>query len=125
MFNKKSIVAVDDSKIVLQTLEGILGERYDFRGFSKAERALSYIELFPPSLIILDIDMPEINGYELSEMIMGKEGLRNIPIIFLTSNNERNSVIKAASYGADAYVLKPIDRNLLISRIAALLHRQD
>lgn len=121
MFGKKSIIAVDDSKIVLQTLEGILGDRYEFRGFSKAERALDYIELFPPSLIILDIDMPEMNGYELSEIIMEKKNLRNIPIIFLTSNNEKNSVIRAAAYGADAYVLKPIDRDLLISRIEALL----
>lgn len=121
MFQKKSIIAVDDSKIVLQTLEGILGDKYDFRGFSKAERALDYITLFPPSVIILDIDMPGINGYELSEMIMKKKELRGIPIIFLTSNNEKHSVIKAAAYGADAYVLKPIDKNLLISRIEALL----
>ena len=121
MIRRKSIIAVDDSKIVLQTLEGILGGRYEFRGFSKAERALDYITLFPPSLIILDIDMPEINGYELSEMIMEKKDLRDIPIIFLTSNNEKNSVIKAAAYGADAYVLKPIDKNLLMGRIETVL----
>ena len=121
MFDKKSIVAVDDSRIVLQTLEGILGESYDFRGFSKAKRALDYIGQIPPSLIILDIDMPEMNGYELLEMIMDKKELRNIPIIFLTSNNDKNSVIKAVTYGADAYVVKPIDREVLISKIEALL----
>ncbi|MCH5255043.1 MAG: response regulator [Lachnospiraceae bacterium] len=121
MIRRKSIIAVDDSKIVLQTLEGILGGRYEFRGFSKAERALDYITLFPPSLIILDIDMPEINGYELSEMIMEKKELRGIPIIFLTSNNDKHSVIKAAAYGADDYILKPIDRNLLMGRIETLL----
>ena len=121
MMDKKSIVAVDDSRIVLQTLEGILGESYDFRGFSKAERALGYIEQFPPSLIILDIDMPEVNGYEMLEMIMEKKELRRIPVIFLTSNKDKESVIKAVARGADDYVVKPVDREILISKIEALL----
>ena len=121
MPDQKSIVAVDDSRIVLQTLEGILGDSYDFQGFSKAERALSYIETIPPSLIILDIDMPEMNGYELLETIRKNNELKNIPVIFLTSNNEKGDVIRAASYGADDYALKPIDRGLLISKIEALL----
>ena len=120
---EKSIVAVDDSIIVLQTLEGILSDRYDFRGFSKAERALGYMEQFPPSLIILDIEMPEMNGYELLEKIMENRALKGTPVIFLTSNNEKESVIKAVTYGAEAYVLKPINRNLLISKIEALLQK--
>lgn len=118
---KRSIVAVDDSRIVLQSLEGILGDSYDFRGFSKVERALSYLEQFPPSLIILDIDMPEVNGYEMMEMIREKEELRNIPILFLTSNNERDNVLKAAAYGVDDYAVKPIEKEILISKIEALL----
>ena len=121
MPDKKSIVAVDDSRIVLQTLEGILGESYDFRGFSKAERALSYIEQRPPSLIILDIDMPEVNGYEMMGMIREKKELRDIPILFLTSNNEKDNVLKAAAYGVDAYAVKPVDKETLISKIEALL----
>ncbi|MCH5344719.1 MAG: response regulator [Acetatifactor sp.] len=118
---KRSIVAVDDSRIVLQSLEGILGDRYDFRGFSKVERALSYLEQFPPSLIILDIDMPEVNGYEMMEMIREREELRNIPILFLTSNNERDNVLKAAAYGVDDYAVKPIEKEILINKIEALL----
>ena len=121
--NDKSIVAVDDSQIVLQTLEAILGKSYEFRGFTKADRALYYIGLFPPSLIILDIDMPEMNGYELLEKIMEKRELRNVPVIFLTSNNDKESVIKAVTYGAEAYVLKPINRDLLLKRIDALLKK--
>lgn len=120
-YDKKSIIAVDDSGIVLQTLKGILGDQYDFRGFSKAERALSYMEIMPPSLIILDIDMPEVDGYEMLERIKEKKELRKIPILFLTSNKERDKVIKAVVYGADAYVVKPVDKEILISKIEALL----
>lgn len=124
MFDKKRIVAVDDSNIVLQTLEGMLGNSYDFQGFSKAGRALNYIEQFPPSLIILDIDMPDVNGYELMEMIRGKEEQKNIPIIFLTSNKEKSSVIKAVTSGVEAYVVKPVNREVLISKIEALLNKK-
>ena len=119
--SKKSIVAVDDSGIVLQSLEGILKDHYEFKGFLKAERALGYMEQFPPSLIILDIEMPGMNGYELLEMIMKKPQLKDIPVIFLTAHNQKANVIKAVAYGADAYVVKPIDREILISKIDALL----
>ena len=118
---KKSIIAVDDSKIVLQTLEKLLGDNYDFQGFSKVERALSYIEMFTPALFILDIDMPEMNGYELMKTIRENNELRSIPIIFLTSNNEKDDVIKAAAHGVDDYVVKPVDKEILISKIEALL----
>lgn len=121
--DKKSIVAVDDSNIVLQTLEAMLKSSYEFRGFTKADRALYYIGLFPPSLIILDIDMPEMDGYQLLEKIMENPSMKNTPVIFLTSNNGKESVIKAATYGADDYVLKPVNRNLLINRIEILLNK--
>lgn len=121
MFMTHSIVAVDDSGIVLKTLEVMLGRKYEFRGFSKAERAFNFMMQTPPSLVILDIDMPEINGYQMLEMIKEKEKLKNIPVIFLTSNNEKSSVMKAVKYGADAYVVKPIDNQILLSKIEALL----
>lgn len=123
MADKKSIVAVDDSRIVLQSLEGILSGSYEFRGFTKAERGLSYVEKFPPSLIILDIDMPEMSGYELLEKIKEKQELRDIPSIFLTSNDVKDNMIKAEACGVDDYVLKPVDRELLISKIEVLSQR--
>lgn len=118
---KKSIVAVDDSRIMLATLETMLGDQYMFRGFSRAARALNFIEQFQPSLIILDIDMPEIDGYAMLKIIRENAELRNIPVIFLTSNNEKDYVIKAVKSGADDYVVKPIDKEILISKIESLL----
>ena len=120
---KKNIVAVDDSTIMLQTLQSMLSSQYNFRGFSKAARGLNYITQFPPSLIILDIDMPEIDGYAMLGMIKENIELRFIPVIFLTSNKDKNYVIKAVKYGADDYVVKPIDKDTLLSKIEALLSR--
>ena len=118
---KKSIVSVDDSGIVLQTLESMLSDKYEFRGFSKASRALNYMMQFPPALIILDIEMPEVDGYVMLEMIRENVELRNIPVIFLTSNKDKNYVVKAVRYGADAYVVKPVDKEVLLSKIETLL----
>lgn len=120
---KKSIVAVDDSRIMLTTLENMLSEQYEFRGFAKAERGLNYIEQFPPSLIILDIDMPEMDGYTMLGRIKKNITLRDIPVIFLTSNNEKDYVVKAVKSGADDYVVKPIDKGILISKIETLLYK--
>lgn len=120
---KKSIIAVDDSGMVLQTLEGLLKEHYEFKGFSRAARALKYIAQFPPALILLDIDMPEVDGYAMLEMIKQNIELRFIPVIFLTSNKDKNYVIKAVKYGADDYVVKPVQKDVLISKIEALLSK--
>ena len=120
---KKSIIAVDDSGIMLQTLEGMLGEQYEFRGFSRAARALKYIAQSPPALILLDIDMPEVDGYAMLEILKQNIELRFVPVIFLTSNNDRNYVIKAVKYGADDYVVKPIDKDTLMNKIEALLSK--
>ena len=120
---KKSIIAVDDSGVMLQTLEGLLSGQYEFRGFSRAARALKYIAQSPPALILLDIDMPEVDGYKMLEIIKQNIELRFIPVIFLTSNNDRDYVIKAVKYGADDYVVKPIEKEVLINKIETLLSR--
>ena len=120
---KKSIVAVDDSGIMLQTLEGMLSGQYEFRGFSRATRAIKYIEQYPPALIILDIDMPEVDGYAMLKMLKQNIELRFIPVIVLTSNNEKNYIIKAVGYGADDYVVKPVSKEILVNKMEALLSK--
>ena len=71
---KLSIVTVDDSGIVLMTLDKILSEYgFEVKGFSKGMRALKYLKTAVPDLIILDIEMPEINGFEILEMIKEKK----------------------------------------------------
>lgn len=121
IFNKKSIVAVDDSVIVLKMLNKVLGEKYDMHAFSGGNRALQFLKDRTPNLIILDIDMPEINGYEMLKMIKEKEHLRDVPVIFLTSNNDKNHVVKAVAGGAKDYVVKPIDEEILTEKVQAAL----
>lgn len=122
MTDKKSIVAVDDSGIMLRTIEKLLGGLYDYHAFSKGARALKYLkEEGRPDLIILDIEMPEIDGYEMLKQIREEEKLKEIPVLFLTSNNGKEHVIKAAAGGANDYIVKPIDEKVFMKKVHNLL----
>lgn len=121
LFEKKKIVAVDDSGIVLKMLIKVLGDKYDLHAFSGGRRALQFLRDRTPDLIILDIDMPEINGYEMLKMIKEREHLQKVPVIFLTSNNDKNHVVKAVAGGAKDYVVKPIDEEILMDKVHAAL----
>lgn len=121
--DKKKIVAVDDSGIILKMLVKVLGEKYDLHAFSGGMRALQFMKDKDrtPDLIILDIDMPEINGYEMLKAIKEKEHLKDVPVIFLTSNSDKNHVVRAVAGGARDYVVKPIDEDILMEKVRAAL----
>lgn len=126
MTDKKSIVAVDDSGLILKVLEKLLNEEYDYHGFVKGMRALKYLkDSGRPDLIILDIDMPEINGYEMLEMIREKDELKDVPVLFLTSNSDKEYVVKAIKSGADDYTLKPIDKEVFMDKVHKLLKDEE
>lgn len=122
MLNKKMIVAVDDSNITLKRLTKVLGEQYDLHAFSVGNRALKFLKDRTPDLVILDIDMPEINGYEMLKSIRETEHLKNVPVLFLTSNNDKSNVIKAVTEGVNDYVVKPIDEEILMKKIHTFLN---
>ena len=118
---KKKIVAVDDSAIVLKMLGKILGTKYELHCFAGGSRALEFLKVRTPDLIILDIDMPEIDGYEMLRLLREHEHMAQVPVIFLTSNNDKNYVLKAVAGGAKDYVIKPIDEELLMGKVRAQL----
>lgn len=125
MMDKKSIVAVDDSGIILKTLEKLLGGKYAYHAFSKGMRALKYLkEEDTPDLIILDIEMPEIDGYQMLEMIREKSDLKQVPVLFLTSNSDKEHVVKAISGGANDYAIKPIDEEVFMDKVRKLLKEE-
>ncbi len=123
--NKKLIMAVDDSSIVLKMLMNLLGKNYEFVPFSKGSRALEYLtqkQPARPDLIILDVEMPEINGYQLLAQIKKLYADTNVPpVIFLTSNSGKDAVVKAVSYGAKDYAVKPIVEGVLMEKIEKIL----
>lgn len=117
----KEIVAVDDSALILKMLDKVLGKRYTLYAFADGNRALELLKKKAPNLIILDIDMPGLSGFDMLGMIRKMDHLKNVPVIFLTSNSDKNHVVKAVAKGANDYVVKPIDENILLKKIDGLI----
>jgi DNA-binding response OmpR family regulator len=86
-----------------------------------ANMALLILDRVVPDLILLDISMPGMSGFDLLEVIQGKPGLANIPVVFLTAHGTREFVYRAASYGSRHYLVKPIDPGLLKSKVREAL----
>ena len=123
MYPVKRIVAVDDSNVVLKTLKNVLDkDQYELHAFSNGTRALEYLaqEEKIPDLIILEIEMPFMSGYDVLDRIKKMPHLRRIPVIFLTSNNQKKEVMKAVTDGVKDYVVKPIDKDVLLKKLYLL-----
>lgn len=118
----KSILAVDDVSLILFTLKTILADTdYNFVGVTTGVAALKYLTSHTPDLFVLDIEMPEMNGYELAKAIrtMGQTA----PIIFLTGNATKKYVINAIQAGAADFIVKPINVTQVLEKIEKNIRR--
>jgi DNA-binding response OmpR family regulator len=117
-----SILIAEDSRIQAKVLEKKLLEAgYDVRVAENGAVALEEIRRQRPSLVISDIEMPKMNGYELCSAVKSDRELKTIPFILLSTLSEPQDIIKGLHCGADNYVTKPYDPNYLISRVESLL----
>ena len=118
------ILIVDDEKDILEFLSyNLQKEGFEIFTASNGSTALKIAKKEVPSLIILDVMMPEMDGLETCEKIREIEALDSTLILFLTARSEEYSELAGFSAGADDYVTKPIKPKLLISRVNALLRR--
>lgn len=112
----KSILAVDDSPLMINWIKSALTDSdYMFTGLVSGEAALRYLENHSPNLFILDIEMPEMDGYELARQI--RENGQIAPIIFLTGNASKDYVFKALQSGAADFIVKPINIESMLDKI--------
>ncbi len=120
--NKKSnILAVDDDPVNLRLMSRILPkEDYNVLTELNAERALKLLDLKEWDLIILDVMMPKMSGYELTRQIRKKYSISELPILLLTARNQPADVISGYLSGANDYVTKPVDRLELRARVKVL-----
>ncbi len=122
---KGTIVIIDDTPDNLRLLTQLLNDQgYKTRPIPNGERALAAIRKVPPDLILLDIMMPEMNGYEVCQKLKADELTRDIPIIFLSALNEANDKVKAFSMGGVDYVTKPFQAGEVLARVKTHLTLQ-
>jgi len=111
----KKVLAVDDSPEILSFISNILKDHYRIFCVANGKTALKVMEAQNPDLFILDIDMPEMDGYELAGIIRADAGHVQTPIIFLTGNSTREHVLKAIQAGANDFLVKPATREVLLT----------
>ncbi len=112
-----SILAVDDTKLNLDILVGVLGEKYDLSVALNGESALKYVEEHTPDLILLDIMMPGIDGLAVLRKLREKEKTDSIPVLMLTALSDSDKKALCFSLGAVDYVQKPFDVDELEARV--------
>jgi diguanylate cyclase (GGDEF)-like protein len=117
MIEKKTILAIDDEKINIEILLELLNNKHDLIPALSADRALEVLKKVDIDLILLDIIMPNMDGYQLCKKLKENEITKNIPIIFITSNTDEYSIKKAYETGGVDYVTKPFKPAELLARI--------
>lgn len=122
---KERILVVDDDKEILELVKDTL----EISGFSVitargADSAMEKIEAVQPSIAILDLNLPGINGFELTRIIKKDRKTKNIPIILMSAKfTDTQSIVTGLSSGADDYIAKPFDIDVLVARVKAILRR--
>lgn len=113
----KIIFIVDDNATNLVTAKNALADAYKTFALPSAERMFQLLEKIMPDLILLDVDMPEMNGFEALSILKADERYRNIPVVFLTAKNDSKSEIDGFEIGAIDFIIKPFSPPVLIKRI--------
>jgi putative two-component system response regulator len=115
--NLKTIILADDDPTNLAVGSDALDEYYDVLTLNSGARLLKTLEKNIPDLILLDVEMPEMNGYEVIKRIKGKPETAHIPVIFLTAKSDDENELEGLSLGAIDYIIKPFSPALLRKRI--------
>ncbi|MGD2159512.1 MAG: response regulator [Anaerolineales bacterium] len=123
--NNEKILVVEDNETLRNGIKTLLEEAgYEVNGAENGEDALQTMGLNPPDLIIADIVMPIMDGYEFFEIVRSQSEWLSIPFIFLTALREREDVFTGKQLGADDYLIKPISRAELITTVRSRLNRK-
>lgn len=114
---RKKIILVDDNVTNLNIGRNALINDYDVLTVPSGEKLFKILEKIMPDLILLDIEMPEMNGYETIQILKSNQQTAHIPVIFLTAKGDTGSELEGLSLGAVDYISKPFSPPLLLKRI--------
>jgi DNA-binding response OmpR family regulator len=120
----KEILIVDDEPSVVAPIQFLMQQQgYKVMVAERGEDALDLIYQYKPDLVLLDIMLPGIDGYEVCEIIRLNPDFRDIKIIFLTAKGREAEIAKGLALGADAYITKPFSNAALVAKVKELLEK--
>lgn len=123
---KRRILVVDDDKDIRKLVENILQkEGFMTVGSESGSDALKKIQLNKPDLVILDLQLPDRDGFEVCRVIRADPTLRTVPVVMLTVQSADSFKVAGLEMGADDYITKPFKQTELIARVKALFRRVD
>ncbi|MBQ7423236.1 MAG: response regulator [Prevotella sp.] len=123
--NDYEILIVDDDDDIREYLNNELRRYFSISQAMNGAEALEQIKEKRPALIVSDVKMPVINGFELIKRIRQDQELADIPVILLTALSDEEKMIKGTEYGADAYIPKPFNINFLVAKCRSLIVQRD
>ncbi len=116
--NKSTILIVDDEATNVEILVEILNNKYELKVAYDGLIAINIAKKILPDLILLDIQMPKMDGFEVAHILKNNDETKDIPIIFITAKTQKEVIIKALDSGAVDYITKPFFKEELKLRIA-------
>ena len=120
--SKKKILVVEDEQDLLTLQSMLLSiEGYTVEGVMDGQTALDVVETMKPDLILLDIMLPEVDGFQVCRQLKSNEATCHIPIIILTAKKSKEDLIMGEQVGADMYITKPYKTSMVIEAIQKLL----
>jgi CheY-like chemotaxis protein len=121
----KKVLVVDDNEVHLAIVENTIKSKYEVTVAKSGKEALGHLSRgFIPNLILLDILMPEMDGWEVFNLIKGISLLRDVPIVFFTALDCETDKNHASRLGAADFITKPFDGEELIKRIDSIIERR-
>lgn len=121
----KKILVVDDSGAVLRSVKSWLEEKYQVILANSGAMAIKYLATNRPDLVLLDYEMPVVDGRQVLEMMRTEMEFSDIPVIFLTSKNDKESIIKVMELKPQGYILKSTSPKQILAEIDSFFAKQE
>lgn len=122
---QKKLLIVEDNQKLLNSMGALFEDYFEIHKAEDGQKGIEKARLHLPHVIISDIMMPEVSGYDLVEALKDNDRTRHIPIILLTALGDDERKIEGYNHGADDYIVKPFKFDVLLSRVNNLLKTRD
>lgn len=122
---KEKIVIIEDDEDILELVRyNLVREGFTVSTALSGEEGIPLTRSFNPDVVILDLMLPGVNGFDVCRILKGEPATQAIPIVMLTAKGEESDIVAGLELGADDYITKPFSVKVLIARIRALLRRK-